>query len=80
MISSCPNDFVVIKEGVSKDKIFFSIGKVLSISESDTDVQYYKHVPIFRFVRTEEHYIFSKKQVYRKLPLPEPIALNERNS
>lgn len=73
-------DFVVIKEGVSKGTIFFSVGEILSVAENDTDVQYYKHVPSFKFVRTEEHYVFNKKQVYRKLPLPEPTALDERNS
>lgn len=73
-------DFVIVQEGMVKGKIIYSIGEVISEQEKEVDILYLKHIPNFKFIRTQAIYTFKKSQIYRKLPIPEPSGATERSA
>ncbi|KAJ8939214.1 hypothetical protein NQ314_011202, partial [Rhamnusium bicolor] len=74
-------EYVLIKEGRTKEHDIMSVGKILTKNELEISVQYIRRLfQSFKFVETQEEYLFETSKVLAKLPKPKPSGGKARRS
>ncbi|KAJ8930205.1 hypothetical protein NQ314_017020 [Rhamnusium bicolor] len=74
-------EYVLIREGRTKEHDVMSVGKILTKNKLEISVQYNRPLlPSFKFIETQEEYLFETSKVLAKLPKPKPSGGTARRS